>query len=498
MESDFIVCIPELTMASKKKNHRPHRTVKKKLHHFNIDPVTLMIRAVDEVFGVFFGNVLIRLPSGQPVKHQKETFLRHLCDELAGFGEIKLDDQHRLSMNNICSYALLDFQKLIEQDSAFCCLAYLERCIATDPMLHSCAGPEVVDQYARWQPVLRYLNDHNMQLPSLPQIPIELTKDSNLEEMLSPIGDGESAEKFCRDMAELILQAEPRQLAVTLFLHQGHNALLFPFILSLGLCSAQEYANGIMACHCCTTSFGVEAREHAQMTRLYKEDATVCQNFLDMSRPIHFQILEKCGDGLYGQVYKAYDNRLMRHVAIKAITNEFPNAPSSIEHARAIAKLGQHGNIVTVYAVERVDIPGMGTDLDAIVMEFFQSRRLGDILTQKSVPVTGAKQICSSIVRGLMYMHAANMPHRDLHFGNVLVADDFTTKIIDINPTTSKSPLLMNTKEIENAKIADVQQCRQSLLAIIAMVEGLDPSIIAQLISANSLQELLTIVETQV
>ena len=484
-------------MASKNKKNKPQRNVKKRPYDFDIDPMDLEIRVVDEGLGVFYGNVLIRLPSGQPVKHEKETFLRHLCEELAGFGTIKLDDQHQLSTNNICSYALLDFQKLIEEDPAFSCLAHLEKCVAIDPMLRSCAGPEVVDQLARWQPVLSYLNDHKMKLPSLIQIPIEVEKNSSLKDVLSQIGGGESDEKFCRDMAKLILQAEPRQLAVTLFLHHGHDALLFPFILSLGLCSAQEYANGIMASHCYTTTFGVGDGEHAQLTRLYKEDATVCQNFLDMSRPIHFRILEECGDGLYGRVFKAYDNRLMRHVAIKAITNKFPNAPSAIEHARAIARIGQHSNIVTVYAVERVDIPGIGTNLDAIIMEFFQSRRLGDILAQKSVSVTGAKQICSSIIRGLIYMHAADMPHRDLHYGNVLVADDFTTKIIDINPTTNKSPSLMNAIELQSAKAADVQQCRDNFSAIFAKLEGLDPIVTARVKSANSLQELLTIVETQ-
>jgi hypothetical protein len=484
-------------MGSKKKKHKPQQNARKKPHDFDIDPMDLEIRAVDEGFGVFYGNVMIRLPSGQPVEHEKEAFLRHLCEELGGFGTIKLNDQHQLSTSNICSYALLDYQKLIEGNSAFTCLAHLERCVAIDPMLRSCAGPEVVDQYARWQPVLGYLNDHKMRLPSLIQIPIEVEKDSSLEEVLSQIGGGESAEKFCRDMAKLILQAEPRQLAVTLFLHHGHDALLFPFILSLGLCSVQEYANGIMASHCYTTTFGAGDGEHAQLTRLYKEDATVCQNFLDMSRPIHFRILEECGDGLYGRVFKAYDNRLMRHVAIKAITSEFPNAPSSIEHARAIARIGQHINIVTVYSVERIDIPGVGANIDVVVMEFFQSRRLGDILTQNSVSVSGAKQISSSIVCGLMYMHAANMPHRDLHFGNVLVADDFTTKIIDINPSTKKSPSLMDAAELQNAKNADIEQCRDTILAIIAKLDCKAPDIILQLQSAKALQDLLEIVETQ-
>jgi hypothetical protein len=75
-------------------------------------------------------------------------------------------------------YALLGIQKSFIEHGKEELSTDFERVLGADPLLHRSAGPEVVDQLARWEPVLQYIEHKNtfikdptrhLRLPSLPQ-----------------------------------------------------------------------------------------------------------------------------------------------------------------------------------------------------------------------------------------------------------------------------------------------------------------------------------------
>ena len=75
----------------------------------------------------------------------------------------------------------------------------------------------------------------------------------------------------------------------------------------------------------------------------------------------HFQLQEKLGSGAFGTVFRAYDTRLRREVAIKVPTKRVLNSPQLRERfqreARAAASV-QHPNICPIYEVgEHQSIP---------------------------------------------------------------------------------------------------------------------------------------------
>src|SRR5262245_8286917 len=71
-----------------------------------------------------------------------------------------------------------------------------------------------------------------------------------------------------------------------------------------------------------------------------------------------FALLEQLGHGTYGDVYRAWDGRLEREVALKLLrrsdTPDDSVGSTVIEEGRLLARV-RHPNVVTVYGADRVD-----------------------------------------------------------------------------------------------------------------------------------------------
>src|SRR4029453_10167420 len=96
-----------------------------------------------------------------------------------------------------------------------------------------------------------------------------------------------------------------------------------------------------------------------------------------------YEILASIGAGGMGEVYKAFDKRLNRTVAIKVLKASFSDRFQ--REARAIAALN-HPGICTLYDVGE----------DYLVMEYVDGRPLsGPLPLEKLLPI--AEQICDAL-----------------------------------------------------------------------------------------------------
>ncbi|NPV86705.1 MAG: ABC transporter substrate-binding protein [Anaerolineae bacterium] len=141
-----------------------------------------------------------------------------------------------------------------------------------------------------------------------------------------------------------------------------------------------------------------------------------------------YRIVEKLGAGGMAVVYKAYDTRLERDVAVKLIRLEaFP--PEVVEHmlkrfereAKALARM-DHPNIVPVYDY------GEYEGAPYLVMRFVQGGTLKS-RTGKPVHYQEAARLLVPIARALDFAHRQNIVHRDVKPANILL-------------TTSGEPML--------------------------------------------------------
>ncbi len=147
-----------------------------------------------------------------------------------------------------------------------------------------------------------------------------------------------------------------------------------------------------------------------------------------MDRIGPYRVEEQLGVGGMGEVYKAYDDRLDRWVAIKRIRSDKDEGGESRERfqreARATARLN-HSAIVHVY-----DIFQDG-DNDCIVMEYVEGVTLDKLIKNEPLGAVQAASLGHEIASGLVEAHAKGIIHRDLKVENVIVTPDGHAKILD-------------------------------------------------------------------
>ncbi|MEW6717974.1 MAG: serine/threonine-protein kinase [Chloroflexota bacterium] len=145
--------------------------------------------------------------------------------------------------------------------------------------------------------------------------------------------------------------------------------------------------------------------------------ATLIGEYLD-----RYRIDDQLGKGGMATVYKAFDTRLERHVAIKVILPKLMQLQEADKfllrferEAKALAQLS-HPNIVKVLDY------GEFRQLPYLVMEFISGGTLKERLGQ---PVTWeiSARLLAPIARALEYAHKRKIIHRDVKPSNILITE---------------------------------------------------------------------------
>jgi serine/threonine protein kinase len=151
-----------------------------------------------------------------------------------------------------------------------------------------------------------------------------------------------------------------------------------------------------------------------------------------------YQILEPIGAGGMGEVYRALDTRLERHVAVKILperTAQDAEARQRFEReARAIAALS-HPAIVTIHEFTITE-----TVLFA-VMELLEGDTLRSRLIEGPLAWRPAVEIAAAVADGLAAAHAKDVIHRDLKPENIILVPGHGPKILDFG-LARHSPLV--------------------------------------------------------
>ena len=142
----------------------------------------------------------------------------------------------------------------------------------------------------------------------------------------------------------------------------------------------------------------------------------------------HYRILEPIGAGGMGAVYKAYDKKLQRVVALKVLPNEYVSQQDRrrrfFQEARAASALN-HPHILTVYEVGEED------GKPYIAMEYVEGETLRQKIRARSLQVKQTLDIAIQIADGLAKAHDAGIIHRDLKPENLMISRDGYAKILD-------------------------------------------------------------------
>lgn len=174
----------------------------------------------------------------------------------------------------------------------------------------------------------------------------------------------------------------------------------------------------------------------AEVHRTFGEDFERTQTESDhlLDRPLtswgRLTIHEEIGRGAFGTVYRAWDSRLERYVALKLFqprTSVEPDrlAASVIEEGRLLARV-HHPNIVTVYDADRI------AGWVGLTMEFVRGRTLEQMLREHGpFSANEVAAIGTELCGALAAVHGAGLLHRDLKAQNVMRCDDGRLVLMD-------------------------------------------------------------------
>ena len=134
------------------------------------------------------------------------------------------------------------------------------------------------------------------------------------------------------------------------------------------------------------------------------------------------RVIEHIGRGTFGDVYRAWDSRLDREVALKILRREErddqAHASTVIQEGRLLARV-RHPNVVTVYGAERVN------GQVGLWMEFVHGPTLEEELRdQGPFDVDRVIRIGIELSGALSTVHRAGLIHRDVKAQNVLCDRD--------------------------------------------------------------------------
>jgi len=130
-----------------------------------------------------------------------------------------------------------------------------------------------------------------------------------------------------------------------------------------------------------------------------------------------YEVKSELGRGGMATVYRAFDPRFDREVAIKVLPREMMHDPqfrSRFEREiKMIASL-EHPAIVPVYDVGDED------GQPYFVMRFMTGGSLSNLIEQGSIPIQDTAHIIEKIAQGLSHAHRKGIIHRDLKPDNIL------------------------------------------------------------------------------
>jgi serine/threonine protein kinase/Tol biopolymer transport system component len=151
-----------------------------------------------------------------------------------------------------------------------------------------------------------------------------------------------------------------------------------------------------------------------------------------------FRIETWLGAGGMGEVYRAYDTKLQRAVAIKVLPDFFAQDPSRLarfeEEARALAALN-HPHVGAIYGVEE------SAGIVALVLELVEGPTLAERLAIGPLAFDEVVWIARQLAEGLEAAHERGIVHRDLKPANIKITPDGNVKILDFGlAKTAGSP----------------------------------------------------------
>ena len=141
----------------------------------------------------------------------------------------------------------------------------------------------------------------------------------------------------------------------------------------------------------------------------------------------HLTILEKIGEGAFGDVYRAHDSKLQIDVALKLSASDARQtlgASAVLDEARLLARV-RHPNVVRVYGADHKQ------GRVGLWMDLVQGRTLEELTKTQGFGASEAINIGIELCRALAAVHLVGVLHGDIKAHNVMRRDGGQFVLVD-------------------------------------------------------------------
>ena len=202
-------------------------------------------------------------------------------------------------------------------------------------------------------------------------------------------------------------------------------------------------------------------------------------------------LVERLAEGAFAEVFRAWDTRLEREVALKLLypSQAHPTVDRAFAEARMLARV-RHPNVVTVFGAD-VSQGRVGVWMELLAGRTLQSQ-------QRAGMVVGARQaaeVGSQLCDALAAVHAAGVVHGDVKPSNVMIASDGRLVLTDFGagadrlspprPSTYGTPRWMAPELLEGSVLTPAADIYGAGAVLYWLLTG-DPPMLASGGSAAS------------
>jgi serine/threonine protein kinase len=158
-----------------------------------------------------------------------------------------------------------------------------------------------------------------------------------------------------------------------------------------------------------------------------------------------YLVRAKIGEGGMGEVYRAFDTKLRRDVALKVLPRPFARDPERLSRFRREAQLLaslNHKNVAAIYGFE--ELP----EANFLVLELVEGETLAERIQRGKavtsdewrvtseapgggIPLRDALKLAGQVAEGLEAAHRKGITHRDIKPANIKVTPEGEVKVLD-------------------------------------------------------------------
>ncbi len=163
------------------------------------------------------------------------------------------------------------------------------------------------------------------------------------------------------------------------------------------------------------------------------------------------------GVGGMGVVYRAWDERLGRQVALKLLSPAAAPNDAELERLQREARIASvlnHPNIVTIHEIGQVD------STHYVATEFVEGITLRERISHGAISPHEAIEIARQVASALAVAHRAGIVHRDIKPENIILRPDGYVKVLDFGIAAVDLPGATESGIMGTARYMSPEQAR--------------------------------------